>query len=79
MDLRLIASAAASALREHLPTVSPLAGVGGEGRPDVLASRALERMAYGCGDPNVAALYEGARPVVDTVLLELVGPRRVRK
>lgn len=79
MDLRLITGAAMSAIREQLPNSSPLAGVEGEGRIDVLASRAIERMAYGCGDPNVAALFEGARPLVDTALLEILGPGRLRR
>lgn len=80
MDLRMIAAAAVGAIREQLPAASPLVGVASaEGRMDVLASRALERMAHGCGDPSVAALFEGARPVLDTALMECFGPRRVKR
>ncbi len=80
MDLGMIFAAAAGALREQLPETSPLDSVSmTEGRVDVLASRALQRMANGCGDPVVAALYERARPTVDSVLMETVGPRRVRR
>lgn len=80
MDLSTIAAAAVSALREQLPTVSPLDGVGiTEGRMDVLAGRALQRMAHKCGDPALSASYEAVRPIVDTVLSQTIGPRRVRR
>ena len=80
MDFGAIAAVAVSALKEQLPTVSPLDGVGvTEGRMDVLAGRALQRMANKCGDPAVAVLHEQARPIVDTVLTQTIGPRRVRR
>jgi len=80
MDLGIVLAAAASALREQLPTKSPLDSVSmTEGRVDVLMSRGLQRMANGCGDPVVAAMYEKARPMVDKVLLETVGPKKVRR
>lgn len=80
MDLSTIAAVAVGAIREQLPSASPLIGIAkAEGRMDVLASRALERMAHGCGDPSVAALYEGARPVLDTALMQCFGPRRVKR
>ncbi len=80
MDLSTIAAAAVGAIREQLPVASPLVGIAkAEGRMDVLAARALERMAHGCGDPSVVALYEGARPVLDTALMQCFGPRRVKR
>jgi len=80
MDIGFLTAAAFSALRDQVPAVSPLDGIGvTEGRVDVLASRALQRMAHSVGDPALAALYEKARPMVDTVIMQSVGPRRVRR
>lgn len=77
MDFGMIASAAVNALREQIPDVSPLDAVSmTEGRVDVLASRLLQRMANGTGDPALMAVYEKARPVVDTVIMQTMGPKQ---